>query len=172
MPAVLCNALLGVFDQVFALFEKVSPQLRGFANHFKWSFGVSKPHELLEAWQPFNIKALAGQIHCPLLILIGEGEYEQTDAKTAASILRFISELTCPVAVHEFAYKEGWAASHCSVGDEGPANMVIFDWLERTVINPNRSQKTNSRREWSLLTKYHHNRQINELLQNIQVADA
>jgi pimeloyl-ACP methyl ester carboxylesterase len=76
MPAVLRNALPGVFDQVFALFEKVSPQLRGFANHFKWAFGVSKPHELLEAWQPFNIKALAGQIHCPLLILIGEGEYE------------------------------------------------------------------------------------------------
>jgi hypothetical protein len=76
------------------------------------------------------------------------------------------------VAAHEFAYTEGWAASHCSVGDEGPAQSVIFDWLDRTVTHQYRSPKTNSRREWSLLTKYHHNRQIDELLQNIQVADA
>jgi hypothetical protein len=86
--------------------------------------------------------------------------------------LRFISELTCPVAVHEFAYTDGWAASHCSVGDEAPANAVIFDWLERTVIKQNQSPTSNSRQDWSLPSKYHHNAEIDNLLQKIQVAEA
>ena len=172
MPAVLRNALPGVFDALFVSFEKASPQLRGFANHFKWSFGVSRPHELLEAWRPFNIKGLAPKIQCPLLILIGEGEYQQTDAKTTLTILRFINELTCPVAVHEFAYKDGWAASHCSIGDEGPAQAVIFDWLDRTVIKKEQLLKIDARRDWNLLTKYHHNSEIDKLLKSIQVNDA
>jgi dienelactone hydrolase len=172
MPAALRNALPGVFDALFTTFEKASPQLRGFANHFRWSFGVSRPHELLEAWRPFNIKGLAPKIHCPLLVLIGEGEYQQTDAKTTLTILRFINELTCPVAIHEFAYKDGWAASHCSIGDEGPAQAVIFDWLDRTVIKKEQLSKTDARRDWNLLAKYHHNTEIDKLLQGIQVYDA
>jgi dienelactone hydrolase len=172
MPAALRNALPGLFDTVFAGFERVSPQLRGFANHFEWSLGVSKPHELLDAFQPFNIKGLAAKIQCPLLILMGEGEYEQTDAKTALSILRFVSEITGPVSVHEFQYTDGWAASHCSVGDAGPMQAVIFDWLERTVIKKERFIKTDAPRDWSLLKKYHHNSVIDKLLQSIHVSDA
>jgi dienelactone hydrolase len=172
MPAVLRHAMPGFFDTVFTLLEKVSPQLHGFANHFRWSFGVSRPHELVEAWQPFNITGLASRIQCPLLVLIGEGEYEQTDTKTVLTILRFFRELTCPVAIHEFEYQDGWAASHCSVGDAGPAQAVIFDWLDRTVIRKDQSLKMDSRRDWNLLTKYHHNREIDELLPRIHVYDA
>jgi pimeloyl-ACP methyl ester carboxylesterase len=172
MPAALRNALPGVFDYIFALLEKSSPQLRGFANHFRGSFGVSKAHDLLEAWRPFNIKGLAPKIECPLLVLVGEGEYEQTDPRTALTILRFINELTCPVAIHEFRYSDGWAASHCSVGDEGPAQAVIFDWLERTVIEKDRPLATYPRRDWNLLRKYHHNREIDNLLQTIHVSEA
>jgi pimeloyl-ACP methyl ester carboxylesterase len=172
MPDALRNALPGVFDALFTSFEKASPQLRGFANHSRWEFGVSKPHEILEAWRPFNIKGLAPKIQCPLLVLMGEGEYQQTDAKTALGILRFINELTCPVAVHEFEYKDGWAASHCSIGDEAPAQAVIFDWLDRMVIKKERSIKTDARRDWSLLTKYHHSSELDKLLQDIHVVDA
>lgn len=71
-----------------------------------------------------------------------------------------------------FEYKDGWAASHCSVGDEGPAQAVIFDWLDRTVIKKERFVETNSRREWNLLKKYHHNREIEKILRGIQVMDA
>jgi len=172
MPAALRHALPGLFDTVFALLEKASPQLRGFVNHFQGSFGVSSPHEVLEAWQPFNITGLAARIQCPLLVLLGEGEYEQTDSKTVLTILRFFNELTCPVAIHEFEYQDGWAASHCSVGDAGPAQTVIFDWLDRAVIKKDPGLKSVSGHDWNLLKKYHHNREIDQLLQGIQVNDA
>jgi pimeloyl-ACP methyl ester carboxylesterase len=172
MPAALRNALPGVFDRVFAGMEKANPSLRGFVNHFRWSFGVTKPHELLEAWRPFNIKGLAPKIECPLLVLMGEGEYEQIDAKTTLTILRFMSELTCPVSVHEFRYTDGWAASHCSVGDVGPANLAIFDWLDRTVIQNDQPVKPASQHDWSLLKKYHHTNEIDRLLQGLRVFDA
>jgi hypothetical protein len=170
MPAALRHALPGLFDSVFSLLEKASPQLRGFVNHFKGSFGVSTPHEVLEAWQPFNISGLAPRIQCPLLVLMGEGEYEQTDTRTILTILRFFTELTCPVSIHEFSYQEGWAASHCSIGDAAPANAVIFNWLDRTVIR--KKVLTGSRRDWNLLTKYHHDKEIARLLQSLQVMEA
>jgi pimeloyl-ACP methyl ester carboxylesterase len=170
MPAALRLALPGLFDGVFALLEKVSPQLRGFANHFEGAFGVSSPHALLEAWQPFNIAGLAPRIQCPLLVLLGEGEYEQTDSKTVLTILRFFNELTCPVSIHEFEYKDGWAASHCSVGDAAPAQAVIFDWLDRTVIE--HAGLPGVRRNWDSLTKYHHSKEILRLLESTHVYDA
>ncbi|MFZ1040561.1 MAG: alpha/beta hydrolase [Anaerolineales bacterium] len=163
-------ALPGVFDHVFTALEKVSPQLHGLANQFRYSFGISKPHELLGAWRPFNIKDLAPKIQCPFLVLIGEGEYEQTDARVVLSTLHFISELTCPVAIHEFEYKDGWVASHCSVGDEGPSQRVIFDWLDRTLIKEDSSIKAVLLPDWSLLMKYQHSSEIDKLLQNIRVS--
>jgi pimeloyl-ACP methyl ester carboxylesterase len=170
MPAALRHALPGLFDGICTLLEKASPQLRGFVNHFEESFGVSTPHEVLEAWQPFNISGLASRIQCPLLVLMGEGEYEQTDSKTVLTILRFFNELTCPVSIHEFAYADGWAASHCSVGDVASAQAVIFEWLERTVNN--KAALPGLWRDWNLLKKYHHNKEITRLLQSIQVMDA
>jgi pimeloyl-ACP methyl ester carboxylesterase len=171
-PPVLQKALPGLFDYLFALWEKFNPRLAGFANHYRWVFGVSKPHELIEAWRPFNIKGIAPKIQCPLLLLIGEGEYEQTDAKTALTTVRFISELTCPVAIHEFEYKDGWAASHCQVGALSAAQAVIFDWLDRTVNKNDRLLQTDSLHTWNVLNKYHHNSKIVKLQKRIRISNA
>ena len=171
-PPVLQKALPGLFDYLFALWEKFNPRLAGFANHYRWVFGVSKPHELIEAWRPFNIKGIAPKIQCPLLLLIGEGEYEQTDAKTALTTVRFISELTCPVAIHEFEYKDGWAASHCQVGALSAAQAVIFDWLDRTVNKNDRLLQTDSPHSWNVLNKYHHNSEIVKLQKRIRISNA
>ncbi|HVN52987.1 MAG TPA: alpha/beta hydrolase [Anaerolineaceae bacterium] len=169
MPAVLRSALPGLFDAIFTSLEKVSPQLRGFANHSRWDFGVSKPHELLAAWKGFNIKGLASQIECPVLILMGEGEYQQTDTKTTLSILRFVSELLCPAAIHELTFSDGWAASHCSVGDEGPANQAIFSWLEHAVVAKD-LVRAETAHDWSLLKKYQRSSEIDRLLQDLRVS--
>ena len=167
MPAALRNALPSLFDVVFAVLEKTTPSLRTFVNHFRWSFGVDKPHALLEAWRDFNIRDIAPKVKCPLLVLVGEGEYEQTDAKTMQSTLRFFSEVPYPIAVHEFKYTDGWAASHCSVGDEGSANEVIFDWLDRIVLNKESPARIGQPYEWDLLLKYKHNKEITELLKRL-----
>jgi len=170
MPSALRNALPGLFDTVFTTLERISPQLRSFANHYTWSFGVHKPHELLEAWRPFNITGLAPKIECPMLVMAGEGEYEQTDKHTALSMLNFMCELSVPVSFHEFAYKEGWVASHCSVGDEAPANSVIFDWLDRTVNG--KADGTIILQDWTLLNKYHSEREILELQKRLRIIAA
>jgi pimeloyl-ACP methyl ester carboxylesterase len=132
-PRALQNARPGAFDAVFTSLEKVSPQLHGLANHFRWMLGVNKPHEIIEAWRPYNIKDLAPQLHCPMLLIYGEGEAAQSNEKVALSILRFVKELTCPVSIHLFSFEEGWAASHCQIGAVAPLQAVVFDWLDKAV---------------------------------------
>ena len=134
-PRALQNARPGTFDKVFTALEKVSPQLHGLANHFRWMLGVAKPHEIIEAWQPYNIKELAPLIHCPLLALYGEGEAAQSNEKVGLSALRFLRELTCPVTIRTFSFADGWA-SHCQIGALAPLQALVFDWLDKAMNKP------------------------------------
>lgn len=132
-PRVLQNAPPRIFDIVFTLLEKISPQLRGLTNRFRWMLGVSKPHEIIEAWRPYNVKDLAPRIRCPLLVLYGEAELAQSNQRVALSALRFIKDLSCPVTVRMFGFDEGWAASHCQVGALAPMQALVFDWLDKAI---------------------------------------
>ena len=167
-PAWVRKTIPGVWDLLFGFLAKVNSQFGGFVNHFEWSFGVSTLRELLDAWKPFNITGLAPRIHCPLLMLEGEAEYAQTDAKSTLLALRFISELTCPTTIYEFEIdKDGWAASHCQVGGTGQANVVIFDWLERTVNNKSSLMMEVRKPDWGVLRRHHHTKELEEVLQNM-----
>lgn len=167
-PPIVQKTIPGVWDFLFGLLEKFSPQFAGFTNHFRWAFGVSTAREIVEAWRPFNIKGLAPKIQCPLLILEGEAEYAQTDSRMTLSALRFISELTCPVTIHEFEIdKDGWAASHCQIGAISLANAVIFDWLDKTMNKKNSLATVNARPNWSVIKRHHHNREIDRVLQTM-----
>ena len=130
-PRVLQNAPPRIFNIVFTVLEKMSPQLRGLTNRFRWMLGVSKPHEIVEAWRPFNIKDLAPGIRCPLLVLYGEAELSQSNQRVALSALRFIKDLSCSVTVRMFGFDEGWAASHCQIGALAPMQALVFDWLDK-----------------------------------------
>lgn len=171
-PPALQKALPGVFDTAAAALEKISPELRGFINHHRFAFGVARPSEVLEAYRPFNIQGLAPQIQCPVLLLYGEGEIEQSNEKVALSILRFVNELMCPVAIHMFEYTDGWAASHCQIGALSLAQAVVFDWLDRTVNNKDRFIKPDSLHTWNVLNKYHHNSEIAKLQKSIRISNA
>ena len=167
-PAWVRKTIPGVWDLLFGFLAKVNSQFGGFVNHFEWSFGVSTLRELLDAWKPFNITGLAPRIHCPLLMLEGEAEYAQTDAKSTLLALRFISELTCPTTIYEFEIdKDGWAASHCQVGGTGQANIVIFDWLEKTVNNESSLMMQVRKPDWGVLRRHHHTKELEEVLQNM-----
>ncbi|MBX3081531.1 MAG: alpha/beta hydrolase [Anaerolineae bacterium] len=132
-PAVLQKAPPAAFDAVFSGLEKVSPQLHGMANHFRWMLGVSKPHEIIDAWRPYNIKQLAPKMHFPLLLVYGEGEAAQSNEQVGLSVLRFVKELSCPVTIHLFSFEDGWAASHCQIGALAPLQMLVFDWLDKVI---------------------------------------
>jgi pimeloyl-ACP methyl ester carboxylesterase len=137
-PLVLRKAPAGVFNMVFAGLEKLSPQLRGTANHFKWIMGVSTPLAVIDAWKPFCVSDLAPRIRCPMLFLYGEAEAAQSNEKVALSALRFISKLSCPVSIRMFGFDEGWAATHCQVGGLAAMQAVVFDWLDKAVNHPER----------------------------------
>ena len=167
-PAWVRKTIPGVWDLLFGLLAKGNSQFGGFVNHFYWSFGVSTLRELLNAWKPFNITGLAPRIHCPMLILEGEAEYAQTDAKSTLLALRFISELTCPTTIYEFEFEEdGWAASHCQVGGAGQANIILFDWLDKTVNKKSSMMTEVPKPDWSVLRRHHHNKELEEVLQNM-----
>jgi len=117
---------------------------------------------------PLTFSGLAPRIDCPVLILEGEAEYAQTDAKSVLLALRFISELTCPTAIYEFEIdKDGWAASHCQVGGADQATTVIFDWLEKTVNKKKSLLAEVPKPDWSVLRRHHHNKELEEVLLNM-----
>ncbi len=166
-PAWVKKTIPGVWDFLFGLLMKINAQFAGFVNHFKWSFGVSTLREVLDAFRPFNIRELAPLIECPTLILEGEAEYAQTDLTSVMLGLRFISELQCPVTIHEFDIAtDGWAASHCQIGGPETSNTIIFDWLDKVVIKGLKLEL--GRFDTTILGKYYHNRDLVEQTKNIR----
>jgi pimeloyl-ACP methyl ester carboxylesterase len=167
MPSLLRNAPPAVFDEIFTVAEKMSPELRMLANHFRWMLGVSKLHEIFGAWPAFSVKDLAPKMQHRLLLLYGEAEYQETSDAVALGIAQYLAELTCPVTIHEFDYSQGWAASHCQVGNVRAAHTVVFDWLERTV---NRNECTTAPHTWDLLNRYHGSSKMANLQKNIRIS--
>lgn len=169
-PMMLQRAPPKIFDLIFGLFEKLSPQLHGLTNRFRGMMGVNKPHDIVEAWRPFNIAELAPQMECPLLLLFGEAEYEQSGDRVATSIFRFMSKLNNPISVHEFTYEDGWAATHCQIGAFSAAQAVIFGWLEKTVNKRDGSRSSVAQFDWKVANKYFHSAEMRELQKSIRIA--
>lgn len=115
-PAALQNARPGPFDTVFTGLEMVSPQLHRQTNHFRWMLGAFKPHEIMEAWRPYNVKDIAAKIRCPLLIY-GKPEAEQSNEKVGLSVLD-----SC---------KNSPALSLSECSDMGPAGQRLTARSER-----------------------------------------
>ena len=134
-PPWVKKTIPGVWEFLFGIVMKMSAQFAGLVQHFMWSFGVDSLRGVLDAFGPFNVKECAALIECPTLILEAEGEYAQTDRATGLSVMRFLSDMKCPLTIHEFTIAEdGWAASHCQIGGPETANRVIFDWLDKVVV--------------------------------------
>jgi hypothetical protein len=165
-PPWVKKTIPGFWDFLFGLLMKFNAQFAGLVNHFEWSFGVSTLRGVLDAFRPFNIKDCASLIECPTLILEGEAEYAQTDRKTILLALRFISDLKCPVTIHEFGIiTDGWAASHCQIGGTETSNNVIFDWLDKVVVKGMKLEP--SKFDISILKKYHCGKDLDEITENI-----
>jgi len=166
-PPWVKKAIPGVWEFLFGILMKLNAQFAGFVNHFEWSLGVSSLREVLDAFIPFNIRDLAPLIECPTLILEGEGEYAQTDQATVLLALRFISQLKCPVTIHEFGIAtDGWAASHCQIGGPEAANNVIFDWLDKTVIKGMRLAPAMF--DTHMVKKYFHGKEMDRVIESIR----
>ncbi|MFO0682212.1 MAG: hypothetical protein U0234_09175 [Sandaracinus sp.] len=138
LPGLLQGAPEGVFNALFSIYERFSPRARDTANHLRAVIGEAPTaHALLEAWKPYDVRGLAPQIHCPMLVLYGEAEAAQTNSETMLSALRFIEELE-RATVRIFDYDDGWAATHCHVGGLAALHALLFDWLDTAMHHPER----------------------------------
>lgn len=166
-PPWVKKTIPGVWDVLFGLLMKVNTQFAGFVNHFEWSFGVSSLREVLEAWRPFNIRSYPSRIECPTLILEGEAEYAQTDRPNVILALQFISEIKGPVTIHEYRVDtDGWAASHCQIGSPEAASAVIFNWLDKVVLQG--ASLESAPFDAVLVRRYHHSAELQSILERIR----
>jgi pimeloyl-ACP methyl ester carboxylesterase len=165
-PPWVKKTIPGIWDFLFGLLMKVNAQFAGLVNHFEWSLGVSSLRGVLDAFVPFNIRGLGSKIECPALILEGEGEYAQTDKATGLLAMEFISEIKGPVTMHEFEInKVGWAASHCMIGGTEAGNTVIFDWLDRVVLQGIKLESTAF--DPSIANKYFKGKELDRIVAKI-----
>jgi hypothetical protein len=155
-PALLQNAGPGTFDAVFAGIEKISPPLRSITTHFRWMTGLTKPHEIIDFWKPWNLSKYASQIECPLLLIYGEAEAAQSNEKVALNIMRWVKDLNCPTTIHLFGYEDGWAATHCQVGAVAPLQALVFDWLDKALNGRESLPRLDLGSFFDVLPKYMH----------------
>jgi pimeloyl-ACP methyl ester carboxylesterase len=133
-PRPLQQAPAPVFDAVFGVLERLSPQLRGLTNRFRAMFGQSRPHNLIASWRPFGIGDLAPRIDVPVLLLYGEAELVQTSEDVATAAMEFAAELSGPMTLRLFGFDQGWAATHCQIGALTALQSTVFDWLDRVLV--------------------------------------
>jgi len=172
LPPEIQQAEPEVRDSMFAMMEKAEPRLASFANHYRWVFGIPDAtiSQLMAAWKPFNIKELSNKIECPVLSIMGEAEIMQTDMITTVGIMQFISELQCPFSLKIYGIEEdGWAASHCQMGALSDMTDLVFDWLDNASKDKSEIIKSYTEPDWSLITKYHNSRELDEILHRIRL---
>ena len=70
--------------------------------------------------------------------------------------------MKCPVTMHEFSLEnDGWAASHCQIGGTAAASVVIFDWLDKEVVQGRRLEP--AKFDMRLMNKYFHGGELDRL---------
>jgi hypothetical protein len=53
------------------------------------------------------------------------------------------------------------------VGGAGQTNIVLFDWLDKTVNEKNSMIAEAQKPDWSVLRRHHHNQELEEILRNM-----
>jgi hypothetical protein len=114
---------------------------------------------------------LASRIECPLLVIYGEAELAENKAGSLVlSTMKFLNRIKAPVAVHEFAYEEGRAATHCQVGAEIALRDLMLDWLDRVIVK-GEDMSTLPELTWKTVLRHHgRNREIVKLPPRVHVA--
>lgn len=91
-------------------------------------YGTRSYYEAFRDLQQYNLKDVAGQIRCPMLITNPEAEqFFPGQSKELYDILR------CPKTLVDFTTEQG-AQLHCEVNSPGYRDFRIYDWLDHTLM--------------------------------------
>ncbi|MDD4179251.1 MAG: prolyl oligopeptidase family serine peptidase, partial [Candidatus Margulisbacteria bacterium] len=106
---------------------KVNPGLRWEISNGMWVFGVETPTAFIKATRPYNLKKVAPQIKCKMLVVDSEG-----DQDLPGQSKRLYDALRCPKEYLLFTRDEG-AEEHCQMGAAMISNERIFNWLAKNL---------------------------------------
>ena len=98
-----------------------------FFGNGMWVFGAKSPSELIKMLKPYNMKKIAGNITCHMLIVDSE-----RDMDMPGQAKQLYDALKCPKDFMLFTVEEG-AEEHCQVGATMISNERILNWLDDTL---------------------------------------
>jgi len=106
--------------------EEMPPTQKEMARSLIRRFGRPSFRRTFTYLRQFQVNA--GQIRCPALAMVGEGEGREP----LQQFERFADTAAGPVTKRIFTADEG-ADSHGQVGNLSLSNAVMFDWLDETL---------------------------------------
>lgn len=92
----------------------------------KWVFGARDLDELIEVARPFDLEGVAGDVRCPLLIVIGE--LDEWGTQNAENVYDAVKASGGEVTMKHFSPEETGAA-HCQIDNPTLGMELICDWM-------------------------------------------
>lgn len=90
-----------------------------------WQAGVDSIPEALALARLAHLGPMVGEIECPTLCLVSEGE----SAEQSEQAREFYNTLKAPKQLRVFTAEDG-AEAHCQVNNLGLMHATVFDWLD------------------------------------------
>ncbi len=129
MKACIANSLLSDLEEIFAASPvniKNDESALRMIETLAWRWGVKEGIELIEKNKDFKFDC--SQITCPLLIVVGEGEYHNKVLQKQVQECMKLSEAPRKDVV-KTPINEG-AGHHCQGENTALMAQVVFDWLD------------------------------------------
>lgn len=97
-------------------------------SYFLWNNGVGTFSELVEKTKGYTLAGLEGEIRCPTLCLVGDGEPPAAREQTR----RFHAALEAPKSYVTLSARDG-SDAHCGIGNVPHTSAIAYDWLRETL---------------------------------------
>ena len=115
------------FDKEMAIGLRFSHGAKAYLAFRMRPYGVTSYYDAFRAAQQYNLKDVAGQIQCPMLITNPEAEaFFPGQPKELYDMLR------CPKTLIDFTAEQG-AQLHCEANSPGYRDFRIYNWLDETL---------------------------------------
>jgi hypothetical protein len=113
------------FDGYMA--KTLDPATKSNLNFRMRPYGFASYYDTFKATQEYNLRDVAGQIRCPMLITDPANE-----AYWPGQARQLYDLLTCPKTLAHFSESDG-ADLHCEPKGTGLRDLRVFNWLDETL---------------------------------------
>ena len=115
------------FDAMVGTGLKFNPRSKVLLDFRMRPYGMTSFYDVFRAVRDYNLKDVAGEIRCPMLITNPESEqFFVGQARQLHEMLR------CPKTLVDFTRQQG-ADLHCEVNAPGYRDYCIYNWLDETL---------------------------------------